>query len=689
MDLTLPLALCLALAAVTALAATPPPAPYGPTPSARQLQWHDVEVYGFLHFGVNTFTDREWGLGDEPEAIFNPTDFDADQIASVLAGCGMRGVVLTAKHHDGFCLWPSKYTEHSVRNSPWQDGKGDVVGEIAAAARRHGLLFGVYLSPWDRNHAEYARPGYVTYYHDQLRELLSTYGPMFEVWFDGANGGDGYYGGARETRSIDGDYYQWGATYGIVRELQPEACMFGGPDVRWVGNESGWAPDPCWSTGDRHGQSWIPAEVDVSIRPGWFYHASEDNAVKSVSHLLRIYYESVGLGCNLILNIPPDRRGRIHENDAAALSRWGEILRQTFAHNLAQGAVATADNTRGGAREGTRGEGDPAYAPANVLDNDRSTYWASDDAVSTPSLTLTLPAPVTFNVVRLREFIKLGQRVDGFALDAFEDGQWREFFAAQSIGNQRLVRTRYITTDRVRLRITGAPVCPAISELALFAAPVLLSDPVISRDRDGMVTIACDDPGPWIRYTLDGSAPTAASPLYTAPLALPAGGTVRAVATLPQDGASSGIVSRSYGVSKVGWRVVETSFPGTDASPLLDGDPETIWHTADGKHAPPQWVTVDMGASRRITGFTMLPRPASHGTLNGTPDRYEFYVSEDCRTWGEPVAAGEFPNIRANPVLQTVRLTVPLTARYFRFVATHALDDMDHVAFAELGTLTD
>jgi alpha-L-fucosidase len=681
MDLTLPLTLCLALAAVTALAATPPPAPYGATPSARQLQWHDVEVYGFLHFGVNTFTDREWGLGDEPESIFNPTDFDADQIASVLAGCGMRGVVLTAKHHDGFCLWPSEYTDHSVRNSPWKGGQGDVVGDIADASRRHGLLFGVYLSPWDRNHAEYARPGYVTYYHHQLRELLSTYGPMFEVWFDGANGGDGYYGGARETRSIGGDYYQWDTTYNIVRELQPDACMFGGPDVRWVGNESGWAPDPCWATGDdRHGQWWIPAEVDVSIRPGWFYHASEDNAVKSVSHLLRIYYESVGLGCNLILNIPPDRRGRIHENDAAALAQWGEILRQTFAHNLAEGAIASADNARGG---------DPAFAPGNVLDNDRNTYWATDDTVTTPSLTLTLPQPVTFNVVRLREFIQLGQRVDSFALDAFEDGQWREFFAAQSIGNQRLVRTRYITTDRVRLRITGAPVCPAISEFSLFAAPEMLSDPRISRNREGLVTLECDDPGPWIHYTLDGSTPTVDSPLYTAPLALPQGGTICALASLPQAGTRSAVVSRAYGVSKVGWRVATSSFPEADAGPLLDGDPETIWHTADGKHAPPQWVVVDMGASRQLTGFTMLPRPASNGTLHGTPDRYEFYVSEDGQTWGEPVAAGEFANIRANPVEQSVRFAAPVAARYFRFVATHALDDMDHVCLAELGILTD
>ena len=279
------------------LSAAQPPAPFGPTPSARQLAWHKLDCYAFLHFTVNTFTDREWGNGDEPEKVFNPTDFDAEQIVGTIAQAGLRGVVLTCKHHDGFCLWPSKYTEHSVKNSPWREGKGDVVKEISTACRRHGLKFGVYLSPWDRNHKDYARPEYITYYRNQLRELLSNYGPIFEVWFDGANGGDGYYGGARERRKIDNRvYYDWDNTWKIVRQLQPGACMFsdGGPDVRWIGNESGFAGETCWATVDRagtfpgradgrilvqglrNGADWLPGEVDVSIRPGWFYHAAED-----------------------------------------------------------------------------------------------------------------------------------------------------------------------------------------------------------------------------------------------------------------------------------------------------------------------------------------------------------------------------------------------------------------------------
>jgi alpha-L-fucosidase len=463
--------------------AVKPPTPYAPLPSPRQIRWHELEAYAFVHFTVNTFTDKEWGYGDEDPKIFNPTAFDADQIARVVKEAGLKGLVLTCKHHDGFCLWPSQYTEHSIKHSPWRQGKGDMVKEIADACHRHGLKFGVYLSPWDRNHPQYGRPAYLTYYRNQLRELLTHYGPIFEVWFDGANGGDGYYGGAKEKRTIDNTtYYDWDNTWKIVRQLQPDACMFSdaGPDVRWVGNESGYAGDPCWETinsegflpghadaailnsGSRPGTHWLPAEVDVSIRPGWFYHPAEDSAVKSVDQLLKIYYESVGRGANLILNLPPDRRGQIHETDARNLREWRRILNATFAVDLARGATAIADNTRGN---------DHRYAAANAIDGNPDTYWASDDSDATPSLVLDLHKPTTFSVVRLREYLPLGQRVDSFALDRWTDGGWEEFASGTSIGAQRLVRVPPVTTDKVRLRITRAAVCPAISEIGLFAEP--------------------------------------------------------------------------------------------------------------------------------------------------------------------------------------------------------------------------
>jgi alpha-L-fucosidase len=458
----------------------PPPAPFGPVPSTRQRKWHALEFYGFLHFTVNTFTDKEWGYGDESPAVFNPTDFDADQIVGAAQQAGMQGLILTCKHHDGFCLWPSRFTEHSVKNSPWRKGKGDVVGEIAEACRQHGLRFGTYLSPWDRHHAAYGRPEYVTYYRDQLRELLTEYGPVFEVWFDGANGGDGYYGGARETRTIDKlTYYGWPETWKLVRELQPDACMFSdaGPDVRWVGNEAGTAGDPCWSainaddfapgsadiprqnTGARPGSRWLPAECDVSIRPGWFWHEAENDKVRTPENLLDLYFRSVGRGASFLLNLPPDRRGRIHEADVEALRGLRQRLDRLLARDLARGARASASHVRGGAA---------LYDAACAVDGRSDTYWCTDDEVRQPELVLEFPAPVTFGVTGLREFLPLGQRVDRFALDAWQGGGWMEVASAAAIGHRRLLRHAPVTTDRVRLRITAASACPAIAEVALY-----------------------------------------------------------------------------------------------------------------------------------------------------------------------------------------------------------------------------
>ena len=455
--------------------------PYGPVPSRRQLMWHEMEFYGFLHFTVNTFTDKEWGYGDESPSVFNPTAFDADHIVRTAKAAGMKGLVLTAKHHDGFCLWPSKYTEHSVKNSSWRSGRGDVVKEISAACRRHGLKFGIYLSPWDRNHKDYGKPEYITYYRNQLRELLTNYGSIFEVFLDGANGGDGYYGGARETRRIDREtYYDWPTTIALIRKLQPEANIFSdaGPDVRWVGNERGIAGETCWATlniadfvpgradekrlntGDRPGTHWVPAECDVSIRPGWFYHEKEDDKVRTATNLVDLYFSSVGRGASLHLNLPVDRRGRIHENDVKSLLEFRTAIDRTFSKNLTRGASVIDGESH--LRLGT-------FSPLNLIDDSRRTYWMPASRPEPPEVTIDFRRNVNFNVIRLREYLPLGQRVESFAIDKWQDGKWVEFVAATSIGSCRLLRTERITTTKVRLRITRSAAAPAIAELSLFA----------------------------------------------------------------------------------------------------------------------------------------------------------------------------------------------------------------------------
>jgi alpha-L-fucosidase len=472
-----------------AWSAVRPPAPYGALPSSSQLTWHQMQQYSFLHFTVNTFTGREWGEGDEDPNLFNPTNFDADQIISSLKAAGMKGVILTCKHHDGFCLWPTRTTEHCVRSSKWRDGKGDVVRDISEAAKRQGLKFGVYLSPWDRNNAAYGKPEYIDIYRRQLTELLTHYGPIFEIWHDGANGGTGYYGGAREKRIIDKTkYYDWLNTWALERPLQPEAVIFSdvGPDVRWVGNEKGIAGETCWetydpvgekggnaapgdvnanlnTTGTRNGSHWMPPECDVSIRPGWFWHAEENPKVKTPQELMTLYYESYGRGASFLLNVPPNRKGLVDDPDVKSLQGFGELKRATFAKNLAADAKLTPSNVRGNKKQ---------FGAHNLVDGNADTYWATDDEVKTPALIVEFSTPVTFSVVRLQESIRLGQRIGAVAIDSWKDDAWAKLAEATSIGNCRLIRLGgHVTASKLRLRITDSPVCPALSDFGLFEEP--------------------------------------------------------------------------------------------------------------------------------------------------------------------------------------------------------------------------
>jgi alpha-L-fucosidase len=459
-----------------------PPEPVGPVPSAAQLRWHEMEMNAFIHFTTNTFTGSEWGSGAEDPSVFSPTQLDADQWIRVLKEAGFKGAILTCKHHDGFCLWPSKYTEHSVKNSPYKNGKGDIVKEVAEACRRHGLKFGVYLSPWDRNHADYGRGQYIRYYRDQLQEVFNAYGPVFEMWFDGANGGTGYYGGASEKRTIDGaTYYDWPATLEMVRTMEPEVIFFSdaGPGVRWVGNERGIAGETNWNTispdtlyagkagiesllntGHEAGTRWIPAEVDVSIRPGWFYHAEEDSLVKSPEQLFSIYLTSVGRGSTLLLNVPPDRRGLVHERDVEALQGFKRILDSVFHEDLAPGATLTATVVRGD---------DAAFGEKNLIDSDAETFWCTDDGVTTASISISLKNKEKVNFLVLQEYIKSGQRIRRFSVDIRDDnGEWIRAAEGSTIGYKRIVRLGPVTTDRLRINIEDSKAAPVLSTVALY-----------------------------------------------------------------------------------------------------------------------------------------------------------------------------------------------------------------------------
>jgi alpha-L-fucosidase len=437
-------------------------------PSGRQVAWQALEFQAFVHFGIDTFTGREWGTGTEDPKLFNPTGFDAGQWVEAVKAAGIRGLIVTAKHHDGFCLWPSRYTDHSVKNSPWKNGRGDVVREVADACRKAGLKFGVYLSPWDRHEPTYGdSPRYNEHFKNQLRELLTTYGEISEVWFDGACGE-----GPNGKRQV----YDWEGYWRLIRELQPGAVIsIMGPDVRWIGNEAGVNRESEWSvipvarmdgrpaekdpggiaglnaqapdlgslkaieetakTGGR--LIWYPAQVDVSIRPGWFYHAAEDVKVKTLGHLLEIYYGAVGGNAQLLLNVPPDRRGRIHENDVLRLKQLGDVLRSTFSTNLAARAKAVA--TVGGA--------------------------------AGSSIEYDLARPAAFNVVMIQEDIRSGQRVGSFAVEAWDGVGWREIVRGTTVGYKRLLRVPTVRASKVRFRVLDTRAPASILGFGLFLDP--------------------------------------------------------------------------------------------------------------------------------------------------------------------------------------------------------------------------
>ncbi|MBL0743013.1 alpha-L-fucosidase [Chryseolinea sp. Jin1] len=650
-----------------------------------------MESYAFVHFSLNTYTDQSWGYGGEDIKLFNPEKLDCRQWARICKAAGMKGIILTAKHHSGFCLWPSKYTEYSVKNAPWRNGKGDVVREMADACKEYGLSLGLYLSPWDRNYADYGKPEYITYFRNQLTELLTNYGPIFEVWFDGANGGSGYYGGANETRTIDRKtYYDWSNTYSLIRKLQPNIVIWndGGDrgDLRWVGTEDGAVGETNWSLlndkgdvgydmlhfGLEDGNAWVPAEVNTSIRPEWFYHPSEDLKVKTVPQLMDIYYNSVGHNATLLLNFPIMPNGLIHANDEKAALEFAQAVKEAFATNLAAKSKASASNVRGNAK---------MFGASNAIDNKKDTYWAVDDGITKASLTIDLGKPTTFNRIVLQEPIRLGQRVKAFTVEAWVDGSWKTLATATTIGYKRIVRFPTVAATQVRVNITDSKSCPVISEIGIYNAPQILNAPAIVRKQSGEVAIIPVDTESVIYYTLDGSTPTTASTRYAGPLQTQGKLEVKAIAHDKESGKSSPVSGEKFDLPRRDWKIVDER--DEKAYAVLDGDIHTAWHQPKDKRLPVD-LTIDLGSEQNLSGFKYFPdqSPWSPGIIT----TYRFYMSSDNKEW-TLVDSGEFANIKNNPVWQ-VKTFAPRKARYVRIQALSNSEGNDTVGYAELDVVT-
>lgn len=476
MKIFLPIfALLLTSLSVVSATKVSPPSPVAPTPSSAQLAWQQLEYYAFIHFGMNTFTDHEWGEGRAHPDNFNPTALDCRQWARVVKASGMKGIIVTAKHHDGFCLWPSNTTTYSVKNSKWRDGRGDVLKELSEACKEYGLKFGVYISPWDRNHPLYGAPKYNRVFKDQWREIGAQYGEVFESWLDGANDG---------KKRMVYDFYGF---FGTIKTLQPNTVIFSdaGPDIRWVGNEKGFAGETNWSprdnegtfpgfadekalnAGDENGTVWLPAECDVSIRPGWFYHANEDDKLKSVEQLMNIYYGSVGRNANLLLNIGVDRRGLVNENDERRLMEFKRARDEAFRENLA----GKTNLTKGKAKATNVRGNDLRFNAEKTVDGDPKTYWATDDSVTAASLEIDFGREIEFNAFLAQESIALGQRVKKFSLQIWNGGGWETIAQQTTIGYKRILRFPAVKTGKLKFNIEAAKACPTITNIEVYNSP--------------------------------------------------------------------------------------------------------------------------------------------------------------------------------------------------------------------------
>ena len=661
-------------------------------PTPQQYAWQQMELTAFLHFGINTFTGREWGDGKEDPALFNPSELDAEQWVRTLKEAGFKMVLLTAKHHDGFCLWPTATTKHSVASSPWKNGQGDVVKELRAACDKYDMKFGVYLSPWDRNAECYGdSPRYNDFFIRQLTELLTNYGEVHEVWFDGANG---------EGPNGKKQVYDWDAFYQTIQRLQPKAVMaIMGDDVRWVGNEKGVGRETEWNatvlTPGMYARSqennkrlgvfskaedlgsrkilekatelfWYPSEVDVSIRPGWFYHSREDHQVKSLAKLVDLYYRSVGHNANFLLNFPVALNGKISPVDSARAVQWYQTIQNDFKENLLKGCYVQASNKRG-----------RNFSPNKAVDGDWDTYWATDDGVTSGSLTFTLTHPTDVNRLVIQEYIPLGQRVRSFNIELEQEGKWipaQTVDSTTTVGYKRIVRFQTEKAEKIRINFTDArgPLC--INNVEAYLAPALVTEPTIARNINDEVTIQAGDKGSEVHYTTDGSDPTKDSPLYQAPFAFAQKGTVKAIAYDPTFDTVSPVSAQTFDIPACDYTIVSPKDEKT--SLILDGNGYTTYYLPQGK----QELVVQLAKEMPISGFRYTPNQGRDAS--GHISNYQLYIN------GKKVAEGEFSNIKANPIEQVVHF--PITkGNQIRLVATRIVDNKKQAGIGEFSVITE
>lgn len=653
------------------------PEPINPIPSQEQIDWQKLETYAFIHFGLNTYNDLEWGYGNTPASTFNPVNLDCEQWVATLKQCGMKGVILTAKHHDGFCLWQTETTDYSIANSPYKNGKGDMVKELSDACKKYGLKFGLYLSPWDRNNSEYGREDYVETYHKQIDELTKNYGDLFEFWFDGANGGNGYYGGADETRSIDArKYYDYERARDTILKRHPDAMIFGGTcqTIRWVGNEQGWAGDTDWcminpelsdhtkhlNHGSENGTHWIPAEVDVSIRPGWFYHKREDHQVKSVAQLTDIYYRSVGHNANLLLNFPINLDGKIPALDSLRATEWHEVIVNDFKDNILKNAEVRVDNERG-----------RKFKAENVIDDDWNTYWATDDDYNFGTISFSFDKPVKMNRVVLQEYIALGQRVKDFYMEGELNGKWfkiNPFDTLSTIGYKRIVRFNTVELDKLIIYFeeSRGPLC--INNIEAYCAPILLTEPKISRNYDNIVTIESSDNEADIYYTTDGSNPDENSSHYDKAFVFNNKGVIKAITYDPISKKKSDISMKELDLPK---EYYQTS----SSNKIFDGNTNSVvYHDVD------EPIIITFKEEHDISGFRYTPnqmRDASRHIVD-----YEFYVDDVL------IKESSFGNIKNNPIEQVVKFEI-IKGKEVKFVPKSNTDNAKNCGIAEFSVITD